>query len=111
MNGLPEPYTLTQRVVVRGKQYVIMDRAPNSDGWRYRGTPVDLAGSSIWFSHDEALPVGPTPPRRVPADYDDLVERHDPLGDVLDAIAAEIRAGLATPRLHGAYVTFMEAGA
>jgi hypothetical protein len=33
---------------------MISDRAPNADGWRYIGTPCDLAGGDVHFSHEEA---------------------------------------------------------
>jgi len=57
VNGLPEPYGIGVHVVVRGNTVVIVDRAPNSDGWRYIGSRSDLAGGGVHFSHDEATPV------------------------------------------------------
>jgi hypothetical protein len=64
MNGLPDAYPNGTHVVVRGRTLVITDHAPNADDWHYHGTPADLAGDEVTFSHREALPV-----RRVtPAD-------------------------------------------
>jgi hypothetical protein len=57
MNGLPEPYPNGTHVVVRGRTLVITDHAPNADDWHYHGTPADLAGDVVTFSHREALPV------------------------------------------------------
>jgi hypothetical protein len=61
MNGLPEPYENKTHVVVHGRTLVITDRAPNADTWRYVGTPADLAGDDVHFSHEEAIPVAPWP--------------------------------------------------
>lgn len=57
MNGLPDPYPNKTHVVVRGRTLVITQHAPNADSWRYVGTPADLAGDDVHFSHEEALPV------------------------------------------------------
>lgn len=57
MNGLPEPYLNGTHVVVHGRTVVVTEHAPNSDGWRYRGTPSDLTGDTVHFSHEEARPV------------------------------------------------------
>jgi hypothetical protein len=57
VNGLPDPYPNGTHVVVRGRTLVITDHAPNADDWHYHGTPADLAGDVVTFSHREALPV------------------------------------------------------
>jgi hypothetical protein len=108
--GVPEPYENTRRVVFEGRQYIITSHAGNGDSWRYWGTPVDLIGPSRTFSHEEALPVRPRthPAPEASRVIDDLVEIHDAWHDVLDAIASEIRAGIASPQLRGAFVTYME---
>lgn len=108
--GPVEPYEVRERVLYQGRRYIVTAKAPNADGWRYRGTPVDLVGPSVTFSHDEALRIRPTAkPVPAPEPLPDVVEEVlDPWHDILDAIASEIRAGVATPRLHGAFITYME---
>jgi hypothetical protein len=57
MNGIPDPYEITARVIVGGVMVVIVDRAPNGEDWRYIGARADLVGHQIHFSHHEASPV------------------------------------------------------
>lgn len=62
----PEPYRNGTHLVVRGRTFVVVNHAPNADGWKYHGTPSDLAGDDITFSHSEATPVTrPLGPRSV----------------------------------------------
>jgi hypothetical protein len=59
MNGLPDAYTNGTHVTVRGRTVVVTEHAPNADSWHYRGSPADLAGDVVTFSHDEATLVVP----------------------------------------------------
>lgn len=116
----PEPYANSTHVVVRGRIVVVTGHAPNADGWRYHGTPADLAGDEISFSHDEASPVTRPIANALPATGRELLARaglnldvfdqeHTPLGDLIETVAALVRRGTAPPELHAAYVTYREA--
>jgi hypothetical protein len=59
VSDIPAPFPISARVIVNGVTVVIVDRAPNAEGWRYIGTRADLAGHQIHFSHHEATPVHP----------------------------------------------------
>lgn len=116
----PEPYLNGTHLVVRGLTVVVTDRAPNADGWHYRGTRADLAGEVITFSHEEASrPVANTVPatgRELLARaglnldvFDEEMSPHTPLGDLLETVAALVRRGTAPPELYQAYLTYREA--
>lgn len=125
----PDPWPNGTHLVVRGRIVVVVEHAPNSDSWHYRGTPSDLAGDIVTFAHSEATPVErPITPRPVgsvlPDVARDLMARaglsldvfdkesgqHTPLGDLLETVASLVRRGIAPPELLAAYVTYREEG-
>jgi hypothetical protein len=121
MNGLPDPYHLRDRVTVAGKSYIVSDRAPNSDGWRYIGTPVDLTGMEIHFSHEEVQAVvsatlPPTgrdmfrqaglDPERFDAELS--VEEQTPERNVITALALWCHGRLSSADLRETYLLFTE---
>lgn len=122
----PEPYANGVHLVVRGRVVVVTNHAPNSDAWRYTGSPADLAGDDIHFGHDEASPVkrdisnsrpvGNSVPAtgrellaRAGLNLDVFDQEHTPLGDLLETVASLVRRGTAPPELHQAYLTYREA--
>jgi hypothetical protein len=120
----PDPYEVRSRVVVAGKQYVISDRAPHLDSWRYTGVPVDLSGAQTHFDHEEALPVRPLAPSgrgvlasagldpeqfdREVAEVAEFEVPGSPLEELLAAVALEFHRGNVPDSIHGAWITYAE---
>lgn len=115
----PEPYANGVHLVVRGRVVVVTNHAPNSDAWRYTGSPADLAGGDIHFGHDEATPVTqpmPATGRELLAraglnlDVFDSEVQESPLQELLRVVADVVHHG---PRhlddLRLAYITYTEA--
>lgn len=103
MNGLPDPYPNKTHVVVRGRTLVITQHAPNADSWRYVGTPADLAGDDVHFSHEEALPVRTPAPNVYTQELDDLQAENveptlTPLEELLSVVEHIARRGHAELR-------------
>lgn len=55
----PSPFEIRQRVIVDGETFVVTDRAPHGESWRYTGLPASSAGRERHFTHGDAVPTGP----------------------------------------------------
>lgn len=127
----PEPYANGTHLVVRGRTVVVTDHAGNADDWRYTGTPADLAGGDVHFSHGEATPLTrPISPRSMgpilasagldPDIYAQEIAQmqaeeqehpRTPLAELL-AVVREVAHGIGgQPDIHQAWLTYSEATA
>lgn len=111
----PSPFEIRQHVIVHGETFVVTDRAPHGDSWRYTGVPSSLAGQERNFTHPEALPARPVEPptssgrsgtedvRATGRLVKDQAEQ-----DVWQALDLWCHGYLSEADLHSTYVTFKE---
>jgi hypothetical protein len=123
----PSPFEIRQHVIVDGETFVVTDRAPHGESWRYTGLPASFAGRERHFTHGDALPAHPvehlSPSGRSllaaaqlqPEQYD--IEHTRATGrlikdqaeqDVWNALDLWCHGYLSEADLHSTYVTFKE---